>query len=439
MRVYDIILKKRNGNRLTKEDIAFVVDGYTKGEIPDYQISALLMAIYFQGMDDEETSDLTEAMMKSGEVYDLSSISGRKIDKHSTGGVGDKVSIILAPLVASAGVVVPMMSGRGLGHTGGTLDKLESIPGFRTNLTKDEFLSNLKKINVAMIGQSEFIAPADKKMYSLRDVTGTVESVPLIAASIMSKKLAEGIEGLVLDVKVGTGAFMKDIDDARRLARAMVDIGNLKGVKTVAIITAMDQPLGKTIGNSLEIKECISALRGKWPEDLKKVTLTLGAWMLRIADEISGQKAGDIQQYEERLEGLINNGAAFKRFVEMVDAQYGDPETAFKPSLFPSAKKMKQIIIEKEGYIQRMDAEKIGIASMMFGAGRQRIEDTIDHSAGIILNKKAGDYIKAGEQIAMFYYNDDKRLKEAEEVFLSGIEIGTKKVKTKDLILEVIE
>ncbi|MEK6682442.1 MAG: thymidine phosphorylase [Nitrospirota bacterium] len=439
MRVYDIILKKRNGNRLTKEEIAFVVDGYTKGEIPDYQISALLMAVYFQGMDDEETSDLTEAMMKSGEVYDLSAISGRKIDKHSTGGVGDKTSIILAPLMASAGLVVPMMSGRGLGHTGGTLDKLESIPGFRTNLTKEEFISNLKKINVAMTGQSASIAPADKKMYSLRDVTGTVESVPLIAASIMSKKLAEGIEGLVLDVKVGTGAFMKDIDDARRLARAMVDIGNLKGVKTVAIITAMEQPLGKTIGNSLEIKECISALRGKWPEDLKKVTLTLGAWMLRIADGISGQKAGDIQQYKERLEGLINNGAAFKRFVEMVDAQYGDPETAFKPSLLPSAKKIKQIIIQKEGYIQRMDAEKIGIASMMLGAGRQRIEDSIDHSAGIILNKKVGDYVKSGEQIAMFYYNDDKRLKEAEEVFLSGIEIGTEKVKTKDLILEVVE
>ena len=439
MRVYDIILKKRNGNRLTKEEIAFVVDGYTKGEIPDYQISALLMAVYFQGMDDEETSDLTEAMMKSGEVYDLSAISGRKIDKHSTGGVGDKTSIILAPLMASAGLVVPMMSGRGLGHTGGTLDKLESIPGFRTNLTKEEFISNLKKINVAMTGQSASIAPADKKMYSLRDVTGTVESVPLIAASIMSKKLAEGIEGLVLDVKVGTGAFMKDIDDARRLARAMVDIGNLKGVKTVAIITAMEQPLGKTIGNSLEIKECISALRGKWPEDLKKVTLTLGAWMLRIADGISGQKAGDIQQYKERLEGLINNDAAFKRFVEMVDAQYGDPETAFKPSLLPSAKKIKQIIIQKEGYIQRMDAEKIGIASMMLGAGRQRIEDSIDHSAGIILNKKVGDYVKSGEQIAMFYYNDDKRLKEAEEVFLSGIEIGTEKVKTKDLILEVVE
>ena len=397
------------------------------------------MAVYFQGMDDEETSDLTEAMMKSGEVYDLSAISGRKIDKHSTGGVGDKTSIILAPLMASAGLVVPMMSGRGLGHTGGTLDKLESIPGFRTNLTKEEFISNLKKINVAMTGQSASIAPADKKMYSLRDVTGTVESVPLIAASIMSKKLAEGIEGLVLDVKVGTGAFMKDIDDARRLARAMVDIGNLKGVKTVAIITAMEQPLGKTIGNSLEIKECISALRGKWPEDLKKVTLTLGAWMLRIADGISGQKAGDIQQYKERLEGLINNGAAFKRFVEMVDAQYGDPETAFKPSLLPSAKKIKQIIIQKEGYIQRMDAEKIGIASMMLGAGRQRIEDSIDHSAGIILNKKVGDYVKSGEQIAMFYYNDDKRLKEAEEVFLSGIEIGTEKVKTKDLILEVVE
>lgn len=439
MRVYDIILKKRNGSRLTKEEIAFVVDGCTKGEIPDYQISALLMAIYFQGMDDEETSDLTEAMMKSGEVYDLSSISGRKIDKHSTGGVGDKTSIILAPLMASADLVVPMISGRGLGHTGGTLDKLESIPGFRTNLTKEEFISNLKKINAAMIGQSEFIAPADKKLYALRDVTGTVESIPLIAGSIMSKKLAEGIEGLVLDVKVGTGAFMKGIDDARRLAMAMVDIGNLKGVKTVAIITAMDQPLGKTIGNSLEIKECISALRGKWPEDLKKVTLTLGAWMLRIADGISGQRAEDIQKYEERLEGLINNGSAFKKFVEMIDAQYGDPETAFKPGLLPSAKKMKQITIQKEGHIQKLDAEKAGIASMMLGAGRQRVEDTIGHSAGIILNKKVGDYVKSGEQMAMFYYNDDKHLKEAEEVFLSGIEAGTEKVKAKDLILEVIE
>lgn len=433
MRAYDIILKKRKGNKLTKEEIAFFVNSYTKGGIPDYQASALLMAIYFQAMDNEETSFLTEAMMNSGEVYDLSSIPGKKIDKHSTGGVGDKVSIILAPLVASAGVVVPMMSGRGLGHTGGTLDKLESIPGFRTNLTKNEFIANLKKINVTMIGQSENIAPADKKLYALRDVTGTIESVPLIASSIMSKKLAEGIDGLVLDVKTGSGAFMKKERDAVRLARVMSAIGKKMGKKVVALITDMEQPLGNAIGNSLEIKECIEVLKGRGPQDLFDITLELGAYMLKLAGKVNNVAKG-----KDILKRHLSDGSAYQRFREMVELQGGDVRAIDNPSLLPSARYTKELLSERNGYISKMDTEAIGIASCILGAGREKIEDKIDPAVGIVIDKKIGDKIKKGERLAMLHYNSEEKMSEAFKILQSAIFIGSKRPGKKRLIRRVI-
>lgn len=433
MRAYDIILKKRNGNRLTKEEIAFFVSSYTKGDIPDYQASALLMAIYFQAMDDEETSFLTEAMMNSGEVYDLSSIPGKKIDKHSTGGVGDKVSIILAPLVASAGVTVPMMSGRGLGHTGGTLDKLESIPGFRTNLTKEEFISNLKKINVAMIGQSEFIAPADKRLYALRDVTGTIESIPLIASSIMSKKLAEGIDGLVLDVKTGSGAFMKKEKDAVRVAKAMAAIGRKMGKKVAALITDMEQPLGNAIGNSLEIKECIEVLKGRGPQDLIDITLELGAYMLKLSG-----KANNVAKGRGILKRHLSDGSAFQRFKDMIRLQDGDVNVIDNPSLLPSARYTKDLLSERNGYISKMDTEAIGIASCMLGAGRERIEDKIDPAVGIVINKKLGDKIKKGESLALLHYNSEDKLAEAYKKLQDAYLISSKRPKKRQLIRRII-
>ncbi|GAB4409422.1 MAG: pyrimidine-nucleoside phosphorylase [Thermodesulfovibrionales bacterium] len=441
MRAYDIIKRKRDGLELSEAEISYIINKYVSGEIPDYQVSALLMAIFFRGMTDAETVALTRVMLNSGAVLDLSDIEGLKIDKHSTGGVGDKTSIILAPLLAAAGITVPMISGRGLGHTGGTLDKLESIPGFRTNLSIQEFKENLKSIGVSIIGQTEEIAPADRKLYALRDVTATVDSIPLIASSIMSKKLAEGIDGLVLDVKVGAGAFMKSIDEARKLAKTMINIGNSMGVKTIAILTDMAQPLGRTIGNSLEIKECISAMRGKWQDDLKDVTLTLGAWMIRVGAMVSDftfEGDGSIEKYKEGLLKLIGTGTAFKKFIEMIDSQHGNPEIAFRPAILPSAEMVKQITVNKDGYIQQMDAEKVGTASMLLGAGRRKMTDAIDHSAGIILNKKVGDYVRTGEQIAMFYYNDTVHLEEAEETFLSGLKIGKEKYESGGVVLEVL-
>lgn len=445
MRAYDIIRKKRDGFELSEAELSFIINKYVSGNIPDYQVSALLMAIFFRGMTDAETLNLTKIMLNSGCILDLSDIRGPKIDKHSTGGVGDKTSMILAPLLASAGIIVPMISGRGLGHTGGTLDKLEAIPGFRIDLNMQEFKGNLKNIGVSMIGQTSEIVPADGKLYALRDVSATVESIPLIASSIISKKLAEGIDGLVLDVKVGSGAFMKKLEDARRLAATMVNIGSSMGVKTVAVLTDMDQPLGKTIGNSLEIKECISALRGQWADDLREVTLTLGAWMIETATMVSdfslhigGTDFRGIDEYKNALLELLNNGAAFKKFAEMVDAQHGNPEIAFRLGLLPSAKMMKQITVTREGYIQRLDAEKAGIASMLLGAGRQKKEDAIDHSAGMILNKKVGDHVKPGDQTAMFYYNNEANLKEAEDIFLSGIEVGIEEPVKKGPVLGVI-
>lgn len=411
MIAYELIKKKRDGGELTKEELEFLIKGYLEGRIPDYQISSLLMAIYFQGMTTEETFALTELMLRSGRIFDLSFIEGIKIDKHSTGGVGDKVSIILGPLLASAGIIVPMISGRGLGHTGGTADKLESIPGFRVELSYSEFVEIVEKHGLAMATQTPEIAPADRLLYSLRDVTATVDSIPLIASSIMSKKLAEGIEGLILDVKCGSGAFMKDIDKAQKLARLMVSIGDRYGVRTVAVITDMSEPLGRTVGNSLEIKECILALRGRWSEDLKEVTLNLGAWALWIRDKLSQKETKEINEYIKLLEGLIDDGSAFSKFVELISAQGGNPEIAFRQGLLPSAKFQEHILSPAEGYISDLDAELIGRAAVVLGAGRKSKEDTIDHSAGIVLNKKTGDYVKKGEPIAIMHFNRRESLR----------------------------
>jgi len=444
MRAHDVIRKKRDGGELSKEEIRFFVDGLVSGLIADYQASALLMAVFLRGMTNTETLFLTEAMLHSGARLDASGVKGVKVDKHSTGGVGDKTSIILAPLMAAMDVRVPMVSGRGLGHTGGTLDKIESIPGLKTDLSPAELMENLREPGFFMVGQSETFVPADRLLYALRDVTATVESIPLIATSIMSKKLAEGIEGLVLDVKTGSGAFMKRVEDARALARTLVNIGNSMGVKTVALITGMDQPLGRTVGNSLEIKECITALKGKGAPDLMELTITLAAWMLNIADSISEEtplrplNEFAMKNYQHEALEYIEKGDAFRKFVGFVDAQHGNPEAAFKPTLLPSASGTAQIKAGEEGFIRRLDAEAVGKASMLLGAGRERAEDTVDHTAGIVLNRKVGDRVQADEPIAMFHYNDEKRLADAEEAFRSGLEIGRREPTPRPLIIETV-
>lgn len=445
MRVDDIIRKKRDGHELSRDELTHLISGYVAGTIPDYQVSAFLMAVFLRGLSDQETVDLTRVMLESGTVLDLSDIPGVKIDKHSTGGVGDKVSLVLAPLVAAAGLVVPMIAGRGLGHTGGTLDKLESIPGFVTSLPVPEFRENLRRAGLSIMGQTDKIAPADRKLYALRDVTATVDSIPLIASSIMSKKLAEGIQGLVLDVKVGAGAFMKTRGDARKLAETLVKIGTSMGIKTVAVLTGMDQPLGKTVGNSLEIKEAISALRGRWSADLREVTLALATWMVYLAASpeggtfcMAGTNAAGPDEYRKALEDLITNGSAFGKFVEMVGRQHGKPEAVHHLGLLPSAKIAKPIAADREGFIRRMDAGKTGEASMILGAGRETMTDIVDPSAGMILNRKVGDPVRSGEQIAMLYTGDERRLREAEDLFRSGLEIGDEKVEAGSVIVEVI-
>ncbi len=439
MTAYDIIKKKRDGGVLSRMELEFIIDGYIKGSIPDYQVSALLMAIYFQGATEEEIFALTDIMLHSGKTLDLSFIDGIRIDKHSTGGVGDKVSIILAPLLASAGVIVPMISGRGLGHTGGTADKLESIPGFKVELSLSEISEIIERHGLVMATQSPEIAPADRLLYSLRDVTATVDSIPLIASSIMSKKLAEDIQGLVLDVKLGSGAFMKDREKARELAELMVKIGKRYGVKTVAVITDMSEPLGRTVGNSLEIKESILALRGRWPEDLKEVTLNLGAWALWLRDVISGNATQDIKDYIKILEGLIDDGSAFSKFVEMLEAQGGNPEIAFRPGLLPVARFTEHVMSPEEGYISGLNAELIGLASMHLGAGRKKKDEAIDHSAGIVLNKKIGDYVKKGEPIAIFHFNKEEGFEEAKALFLKALSFSQAEPEKGGKIIEVIK
>lgn len=391
MTPYEIIAKKRDGLTLTEDEINFMVSGFTSSEIPSYQMSAFLMAIYLKGLDKKETLYLTKGMINSGEVMDLSFLGKPCIDKHSTGGVGDKISIILAPLAASGGIVVPMASGRALGHTGGTLDKLESIPGFNTQLTKKQFVEQLSMIGVAMIGQTPSLAPADGKIYALRDVTATIESIPLTSASIMSKKLAEGIDGLVLDVKVGSGAFMKTMEDAERLARTMIDIGRGMGKKVIALITDMNQPLGYAVGNTLEIKECIEVLKGKGPPDTKKLTLTLADYMFRLA----GKKF---------TKELLENGCAYKKFIEMVKAQGGE-----LPDKFPEAGIKEPVPAPSSGYINKIDTQELGLSCNELGAGRITLDTKIDHTAGLIIKHKLGDKVQKDEPLVIVHTNKDPK------------------------------
>lgn len=418
MRMVDIIEKKRDGHELTTAEINFFIEGYTKGEIPDYQASALAMAIFFQDMTDRERADLTRAMVESGDTIDLSAIDGVKVDKHSTGGVGDTTTLVLAPLVASLGVPVAKMSGRGLGHTGGTIDKLESIAGFHVELTREQFIDLVNRDKVAVIGQSGNLTPADKKLYALRDVTGTVNSIPLIASSIMSKKIAAGADAIVLDVKTGDGAFMKTQEDAEKLAHAMVRIGNHVGRKTIAIISDMSQPLGFAIGNALEIKEAIETLQGKGPKDLTELVLTLGSQMVILAG-----KAKTSEEAKEMLLDAIHSGKALAKFKEFLANQGGDASIVDDLTKLPQAKYKIELPAKQSGYISRMVADEIGVASMILGAGRATKEDVIDLAVGLVLHKKVGDKVEEGESILTIYSNrenvEDVKQKLYDNIFIA--------------------
>jgi len=434
MNAYDIIYRKRNGEALTDDELTWFVDGFTSGEVTDYQAAAFCMAVYFQGMTGTELGAWTSAMLHSGEVLDLSDLPGIKVDKHSTGGVGDKVSLPLAPLVAACGCVVPMISGRGLGHTGGTLDKLESIPGFRTDLTIAQFRSQLAAMGVSLIGQTGEIAPADKKLYALRDVTATVDCIPLIASSIMSKKLAEGIDGLVLDVKTGVGAFMRELDGARTLARTMIDIGEAVGKDVVAHITDMNQPLGRTVGNALEVVESIDILKGEGPEDLLDVTLTLGAEMLRIA-KIETDHAAGLQ----RLQNAIADGSALERFGEIIESQGGDRRVLDDTSRLPSASESYEVRATQSGLVHRLDALVVGITGRMLGAGRRTMDDVIDPGAGIVLHRKVAEPVEVGDPIATLYASDRALFAEAEQKLLTGVVVKDGPIGTPQLLIDRLD
>ena len=429
MRMFDIIAKKRDGKVLTSEEIEFFVNGYVNGDIPDYQISALLMAIYLNGMNVDETTTLTMLMARSGEVIDLSSIPGIKVDKHSTGGVGDKTTFIISPIVASCGVPVAKMSGRGLGHTGGTIDKMESIPGMKTNIDREEFFDIVRNVGACVIGQSGNIVPADKKLYALRDVTATIESIPLIASSIISKKLAAGSDAILLDVKTGSGAFMKTTDEAIELAKAMVAIGEKVGRKTIALITDMDRPLGKSIGNALEMKEVCDTLKGKGPKDLTELCLTLATNMLYLAGK------GSLDDCYNLAKDALESGKAFEKLKEMVKAQGGDVSVIEDNSKFESSKVAKGLAAAQEGYIYSMDTEKCGIASMILGAGREKKEDTIDYSAGVIIHKKIGDYVKRGDLIASLYSSSEEKCINSSRLLGEAIKISSAEPVVKPIVL----
>lgn len=433
MRMYDIIHKKRNGGELSEKEIKFFVNGYTDGSIPDYQASALCMAIYFRGMSADETAALTLAMADSGDRIDLSGIDGFTVDKHSTGGVGDKTSLIVAPIVAANGGKVAKMSGRGLGHTGGTVDKLESIPRFRTSLTPDEFIKQVNDIGLCIVGQTGELAPADKKLYALRDVTATVESIPLIASSIMSKKLAAGSQGIVLDVKTGSGAFMKTVEDSERLAEEMVSIGKAAGRKVTALITDMDIPLGASVGNSLEVIEAIKTLKGEGEKNLTEVCLSLAAQMLCM---VTGR---DDMVCRKMAKKSIDDGSALNKLREMITAQGGNADVIDSSGAFKQPKISVDIISEREGYISRTDAERVGIASVILGAGREKKGDPIDPSAGIILKKKTGDSVSKGDVLATFYTDDETRIDVAKREFLDALIFGNEKPSKQKLIYKIIK
>ena len=433
MRIYDIIRKKRDNHELSKAEIEFFVDKYSEGEIPDYQASALLMAIYLNKMNKEETVYLTEAMMNSGDVIDLSEIDGIKVDKHSTGGVGDKTTIALAPLVAACGAPVAKMSGRGLGHTGGTLDKLEAIPGFSIEMEAKKFIDSVNKHKIAVCGQTATIAVADKKMYALRDVTATVDNISLIAASIMCKKLASGANAILLDVKTGDGAFMKTLDDSFELAKAMVDIGNGMNRETIGMITDMDEPLGFAVGNSLEVIEAIETLKGNGPKDFVNLCETLGAYMLVLAKTVDTFEEG-----VEKIREAISSGSALEKLKVFIENQGGDKRVVDDYSLLPQANIVVPIKAHRSGYISRIEAEEVGVSAMILGAGRETKDDELDLAAGIILNNKVGDYVNEGDILATMYLNKEEKLESAKERFIGAYSIVDEKVEPKKLVYGVV-
>lgn len=433
MRMYDLILKKRNGFSLTPDEIRWMIDSYLDEKIPDYQMSAMMMAVYFRGMDRQETYELTMAMAKSGDMLDLSQIPGIKADKHSTGGVGDKTSLALGPLTASCGIPVAKMSGRGLGHTGGTIDKLESIPGFSTTLTEEQFIRQVTDTGIAIMGQTRDLAPADKLLYALRDVTATVDQISLIASSIMSKKLAAGADAILLDVKCGSGAFMKNYEDAKKLAEAMIEIGKDAGRNMAAVISDMDQPLGRAVGNGLEVKEAIDTLKGEGPEDFTELVLTLGTQMLLMAEKVKSPEEG-----REKLIQKISDKSAFLKFKEFVTTQGGNPDWIEQPDNFCRADYIEEISSEKSGYVTAFNTQEIGICSLLLGAGRETKESEVDPFAGLVLKKKKGDAVKEGESLAVFYANDKEKLRKAKVHFLNNIFIGAKQPEPEPLIKKII-
>jgi len=433
MRTVDLIQRKRDGGELDSGEISYLVEGYTRGEIPDYQMSAFLMAVFFAGMTDREVSTMTDCMIRSGETVDLSGVPGIKVDKHSTGGVGDKTSLIVAPLAAAAGVIVPMISGRALGHTGGTLDKLESIPGLRTDLTVEQAQAQLRDIGLVFIGQSEQVAPADGKLYALRDVTGTVESIALIASSIMSKKLAEGLDALVLDVKVGSGAFIKKQVDARRLAQMMVGIGRRVDKRVQALITDMNQPLGYAVGNALEVMEVSQTLMNQGPPDLTRLSIELAARMIFLA-----KITPTLEDARHMAENKLVDGSGYKKFKQVIQAQGGNPQALDKFELLPNATGMREITSPRAGYISAIEAEDIGRASTLMGAGRDRKEDRIDPAVGVILEVKVGEKVDAGAVLCRLYYTNEERVEEAAELVEGAFRVSSQKAEDRELILEVV-
>ncbi|MBE5876396.1 MAG: pyrimidine-nucleoside phosphorylase [Lachnospiraceae bacterium] len=433
MRMYDLIIKKRNGGVLSNDEIIYMINEYTSGNIPDYQMSAMMMAIFFRGMTEDETLALTMAMAHSGDMLDLSDIRGIKVDKHSTGGVGDKTSLALTPMVAALGVPVAKMSGRGLGHTGGTIDKLESFEGFSTGISEEQFKENVNRVGVSIMGQTADLAPADKKLYALRDVTATVDNMSLIASSIMSKKLAAGADAIVLDVKTGSGAFMKTEEDSFALAKEMVRIGNGAGRRTVAVISDMDQPLGYAVGNALEVKEAIDTLKGNGPKDFMELCLTLGSYMV-----VAANKASTVEEAREKLVTVIENGKALEKLADFVEAQGGNREQVYHSERLPKASIVEDIPAPKTGYIEKIICDEIGICSLILGGGRETKESEIDLSVGLVLKKKVGDYISEGEALAEIHANDREKLEAAKRRFLAAYHISDNAVAKKKLIKGIV-
>lgn len=434
MRMYDLIMKKRNGGTLSRDEIFFMIEGYTKGSIPDYQMSAMMMAIYFNGMDEKETAALTMAMAESGDQLDLSGIQGIKVDKHSTGGVGDKTSLALTPMVSACGVKIAKMSGRGLGHTGGTIDKLESFQGFSTSLSEEAFIDQVNRIGISIIGQTKNLAPADKKLYALRDVTATVDNMSLIASSIMSKKLAAGADAIVLDVKTGSGAFMKEEADAMLLAGEMMTIGKNAGRKMMAVISDMDQPLGNAVGNALEVKEAIETLKGHGPADFTELCMTLGSCMLMVAEIAENE-----QQAREMLKEAVDSGKALDKLAELVEAQGGDKRMVYETDLLPKASSITPLLSEKDGYVEKIQCDEVGICSLILGGGRETKESAIDLSVGIVLTKKVGSHVKAGEPLAYIHSNEEAKRLACEERLRKAFHIGDKVKKEGAIIHQILK